>query len=79
MKKIALVLFVLITLSSASLFGAAQYKKGSLVVKNANQSCDGTNAGSCDNFKYCENVCKAKGFGASGACFDFKNNICYCN
>lgn len=78
MKKIALVLFVLITLGSASLFGAAQYRKGGMIIKNSNQSCGGTDAGYSDSFKYCENVCRAKGFGASAACFDFKNNVCYC-
>ena len=78
MKKIALVFFILIVLTSTSLFAAAQYRKGGMTIKNSNQSCGGTDAGYSDSLKYCENVCKAKGYGASAACLDFKNNTCYC-
>ena len=83
MKKITLVLFVLITLSSLSLFAGAKYRlSGGAVVNTSGKSCSGegfTSTGdSVDSLKECESICAGMYRVASEGCLNTSNNVCYC-
>lgn len=69
MKKITLVLFVLITLVSTSLFAK-------VVVTKGKQSCSGTSIGYAENSFDCLNRCQNKNY--TSRCFDPDTNTCYC-
>ena len=69
MKKIALVLFVLITLGSASLFAK-------VVVTKGKQSCSGTNIGYAEDSFDCLNKCQGRTY--VSRCFDPDTKTCYC-